>query len=157
MHPVTVGALFALQILHVMFLALHDWIPLGKLNDTKAVRATISVRKLFVATLISTAPFAFGLAASAVYLGRPYPEWLLLWIGISYAMLFVGELQAWWIPYFFRAQPERAARYQAMFGGTHAFLPVHNGIRPNTLHVILHAGTLAILVVLVVMLTQQGG
>jgi hypothetical protein len=152
MHPRTVGALFVLQIFHVLFLSLHDWIPLGKLNDPKAVRATISGGKLLAATLISTAPFAFGLAASAVYLGRPYPQWLLLWIGISYAMLFVGELQAWWIPYFFRAQPERAARYQAMFGGTHAFLPVHNGIRPNTLHVILHAGTLAILTVLVVML-----
>lgn len=157
MHPVTVGALFVLQIFHVLFLFLHDWIPLGKLNDTKAVRATISGRKLLAATLISTAPFAFGLAASAVYLDRPYPQWLLLWIGISYAILFLGELQAWWIPYFFRAQPERAARYQAMFGGTHAFLPVHNGIRPNTLHVILHVGTLAILVVLAVMLTQQGG
>jgi hypothetical protein len=152
MHTRAVGALFVLQIFHVLFLSLHDWIPLGKLNDPKAVRATISSGKLLAATLISTAPFAFGLAASAVYLGRPYPQWLLLWIGISYAMLFVGELQAWWIPYFFWVQPERAARYQAMFSGTHAFLPVHNGIRPNTLHVILHAGTLAILTVLVVML-----
>lgn len=131
---------------------LHDWIPLGKLNDPKAVRATISERKLLAVTLISTTPFAIGLAASAVYLGRPYPRWLLLWIGISYAILFVGELEAWWIPYFFRAQPERAARYQAMFGGTHVFLPMHNGIRPNTLHVILHAGTLAILMVLAAIL-----
>jgi hypothetical protein len=151
MHPVTVGVLFLLQIFHVLFLSLHDWIPLGRLNDPKAVRATISGRKLLATTLISTAPFAFGLAASAVYLGRPYPRWLLLWIGISYAILFLGELQAWWVPYFFRAQPERAARYQAMFGGTHAFLPVRNGIRPNTLHLILHIGTLAILVVLAVM------
>jgi hypothetical protein len=136
----------------VLFLSLHDWIPLGRLNDPKAVRATISGRKLLATTLISTAPFAFGLAASAVYLGRPYPRCLLLWIGISYAILFLGELQAWWVPYFFRAQPERAARYQAMFGGTHAFLPVRNGIRPNTLHLILHIGTLAILVVLAVMM-----
>ncbi len=152
MHPVRVGVLFLLQIFHVLFLSLHDWIPLGRLNDPKAVRATISGRKLLATTLISTAPFAFGLAASAVYLGRPYPRWLLLWIGISYAILFLGELQAWWVPYFFRAQPERAARYQAMFGGTHAFLPVRNGIRPNTLHLILHIGTLAILVVLAVMM-----
>ena len=66
-------------------------------------------------------------------------------------MLFVGELQVL-VDFSFCAQPERAARYQAMFGDTHAFLPVHIGIRPNTLHVILHAGTLAILTVLVVML-----
>jgi hypothetical protein len=152
MNSVTVGALFLLQIFHVLFLSLHDWIPLGRLNDPKAVRATVSGRKLLIATLISTAPFAFGLAASAVYLGRPYPRWLLYWLVISYAILFLGELQAWWIPYFFRAQPERAARYQAMFGGTHAFLPVRNGIRPNTLHLLLHIGTLAILVVLAVVM-----
>jgi hypothetical protein len=45
-------------------------------------------------------------------------------------------------------QSSRAARYQAMFGQTHAFLPERNGIRPNTLHVILHAATLTTLVVL---------
>lgn len=35
-----------------------------------------------------------------------------------------------------------------MFGTTHAFLPAHNGIRPYTLHVVLHAATLATIVVL---------
>jgi hypothetical protein len=35
-----------------------------------------------------------------------------------------------------------------MFGNTHAFLPARNGVRPNTLHVILHASTLAMLVLL---------
>ena len=124
MHPVTVGALFVLQTFHVLFLSLHDWIPLGNLNDPKAVRATIPGHKLLAATLISTAPFAFGLAASTVYLAKPYPSWLLNWLGISYAILFLGELQAWWIPYLFLPKPARAARYQAMFGGTHAFLPV---------------------------------
>jgi hypothetical protein len=156
MHPVTVGALFVLQTFHVLFLSLHDWIPLGNLNDLKAVRATIPGRKLLAATLISTAPFAFGLAASTVYLAKPYPSWLLNWLGISYAILFLGELQAWWIPYLFLPKPARAARYQAMFGGTHAFLPVHNAIRPNTLHVILHIGTLAILFVLAVLMAQEG-
>jgi hypothetical protein len=43
-----------------------------------------------------------------------------------------------------------------MFGGTHAYLPVHNAIRPNTLHVILHIGTLAILFVLAVLMAQEG-
>ena len=156
MHPVTVGALFVLQIFHVLFLSLHDWIPLGNLNDPKAVRATIPGHKLLAATLISTAPFAFGLAASTVYLAKSYPNWLLNWLGISYAILFLGELQAWWIPYLFFPKPARAARYQAMFGGTHAFLPVHNAIRPNTLHVILHIGTLAILFVLAVLMAQEG-
>jgi hypothetical protein len=35
-----------------------------------------------------------------------------------------------------------------MFGNTHAFLPERNGIRPNTLHILLHACTAATLVLL---------
>ena len=141
-------ALFALQVFHVLFLALHDWIPHGGLNDVKAVRAQNSRGKLLSGTLISTTPFAFGLVASALRLGQPYPAWLLYYLSISYALLFIGELQAWWIPYFFRPDPGRAARYRAMFGNTHAFLPARNGIRPNTLHIILHLATLATLILL---------
>ena len=76
-----------------MFLALHDWVPLGKRNAVKAV------------------------------------------------------------------PPERAARYQVMFGATRAFLPERNGIRPNTLHVILHIVTLATLAVLgaLAALAMRGG
>jgi len=148
MKSVAILALFAFQVFHVLFLALHDWIPLGSLNDMKAVRAENSRVKLLSGTLISTTPFAFGLAASAVHLGRPYPTWLLYYLSISYGLLFLGELQAWWIPYFFRPDPVRAARYQAMFGNTHAFLPARNGIRPNTLHIILHLVTLATLILL---------
>jgi hypothetical protein len=83
MHPFTVGALLALQTFHVLFLALHDWIPLGRLNDVKSVRAANSGSKLLAATLISLAPFAVGLAASASYFGRAYPNWLYWWLCIS--------------------------------------------------------------------------
>jgi hypothetical protein len=159
MPPIPIGALFVLQCFHVMFLALHDWVPLGKLNDVKAVRAANPGRKLLAATLISLTPFAIGLAASAIYFGRVYPAWLFWWLWISYGILFVGELTAWWIPYLFHPEPERAARYQVMFGATHAFLPERNGIRPNTLHVILHILTLATLAVLgaLAALAMRGG
>jgi hypothetical protein len=29
------NALLILQIFHVLFLALHDWVPLGNLNDLR--------------------------------------------------------------------------------------------------------------------------
>ena len=151
MHPILIGTLFGLQCFHLLFLGLHDWIPLGRLNDVKAVRAANPGRKLLFGTLVSLAPFAFGLAASAYYRGRSYPHWLIWYLGISYALLFFGELQAWWIPYFFRPKSGLAWRYQAMFGNTHAFLPARNGITPNTLHVTLHVATLTTLVVLVVL------
>jgi hypothetical protein len=61
-----------------------------------------------------------------------------------------GLLRAWWIPYLFRPDPKRAARYQIIFDGTHAFLPRRDGIVPNTLHVLFHFATVAILIALVI-------
>jgi hypothetical protein len=80
------------------------------------------IHKLVAGTLISLTPFAIGLYASVVHFGGAYPSWLVWWLWISYSFLFIGELQAWWVPYLFRAEPIRAARYQSMFGATHAFL-----------------------------------
>ncbi len=85
--------LLLLQIFHVLFLALHDWVPLGKLNDVKAVRAANPGEKLLVATLVSTIPFAFGLAASFFYAGKGFPSWLYIYLWVSYTFLFVGELE----------------------------------------------------------------
>jgi hypothetical protein len=148
MHPVAMNALLALQTFIVLFLALHDWIPLGQFNNLAGVRAANPGARLFTTTLLSAAPYAFGLAASIVYFDKPYPSWLLWWLWISYALLFLGQLRAWWIPYLVRPDPARAARYQQMFGATRAFLPQRNGIQPNTLHILLHVSTAALLIVL---------
>jgi hypothetical protein len=156
MNPITMGALLALQCFEVLFLFLHDWIPLGSLNDLKGVRTADSFGKRVAATLISSTPFAVGLIGSVIYFGKPYPNRLFWWLWISYGFLFCGILQAWWIPYLFHPEPERVARYKVMFGATHAFLPQHNGIRVNTLHVIFHATTVALLIVLGVVSAQQG-
>ena len=51
------------------------------------------------------------------------------------------ELNAWWIPYFFGATPERKARYGAMFGRTHTFLPERDVMFVNTFHVVLRDET----------------
>lgn len=39
MNTLAIEVLIWLQVFHVLFLALHDWIPRGPLNDVKAVRA----------------------------------------------------------------------------------------------------------------------
>jgi hypothetical protein len=144
-HP----AALRTPVLSCLIPCLARLIPLGRLNDLQAVRAANPGEKLLRATLISTAPFAFGLAGSGYYWGRTYPEWLRIYLLVSYGLLFYGELDAWWIPYFFRPDATRAARYQTMFGNTHAFLPTRHGIRPNTLHVMLHLLTLITVVLLV--------
>jgi hypothetical protein len=90
--------LLALQAFHVLFLLLHDWIPLGSLNNVAAVRAANPAGKLLIGTLISTSFFLFGFAASVIHRSGPYPHWLIWYLLISYLFLFVGELEAWWSP-----------------------------------------------------------
>lgn len=141
-------ALIVLQGFQVLFLWLHDWVPLGPLNDVKAVRSQDTVFRLVVVTLIQSVPFTIGLLFSLLCFGRMYPHWLYLWLWISYSILFAGQIRAWWIPYLFRAEPQRAARYQIMFGNTHRFLPTRNGLAPNTAHIMLHMATAATLVAL---------
>ena len=140
--------LLALQLFQVLFLWVHDWIPLGRLNDVAAVRSLDTRRRLVAVTLIQSVPWTIGLCFSLLRFGRPYPGWLYDWLMFSYGLLFIGQIRAWWIPYLFRPEPERVARYQIMFGKTHSFLPPRNGMVPNTAHILLHLATAATSIVL---------
>ena len=150
MQHLVVLALIGLQIYVVAFLALHDWIQLGGLNDIRAVQAADSRSHLIWVTVYSTAPFAFGLFACAAYANTRLPGWLNGYLLIAYGALGLGALRAWWGPYLLWNEPERATRYRAMFGRTRAFLPERNGIKPNTLHVSLHLAVAATIVLLLV-------
>jgi hypothetical protein len=156
MQHISEAALIALQCFVVLFTGLHNWIPLGSLNDVKGAKAAFPGSKLLTTTLTNVIPFSIGLAGCVVYFGRHYPEWLLWWLWISYALVCAGSLKAWWIPYLLRPDPVLAARYQVMYGTTHAFLPPRNGIAPNTLHVIFDIVTIAVLIALAVVTIQHG-
>jgi hypothetical protein len=144
------SALVALQAFQVAFLVLHDWLPLPPLNDVAAVRREDPLARLIGVTLVQTVPWAIGLYFSAISLGHPWPGWLGTWLWVTYGLLFVGQLRAWWVPYLAKAEPERAARYQRMFGNTHSFLPHRNGMVPNTAHILLHVATAATLLLLLI-------
>ncbi|MGA8102713.1 MAG: hypothetical protein WB869_11190 [Candidatus Acidiferrales bacterium] len=156
MRSITItGALLGLQCFIVLFVAFHNWIPLGSLNDVRAARVVFPGSKLLTITLINFSPVSIGLAGSVIYFGQACPPWLFWWLWITYLLAVYGSLKAWWIPYLFRPEPALAARYQVMYGATHAFLPERNGIRPNTLHVIFDLATVAILIVLAVLTATQ--
>jgi hypothetical protein len=151
--------LIALQAFQVLFLWIHDWVPLGPLNDVAAVRSQDTTGRLIRVTLMQSVPYTIGLIFSGLSFGRPYPYWLELWLWISYVSLFLGQLRAWWLPYLVRPEPRRAARYQIMFGRTHSFLPLRNGLVPNTAHILLHVATAAAaaLLTLVLMKVHSAG
>jgi hypothetical protein len=144
-------AFLGCQLFVVLFIALHDWLPLGRLSNRPAIRATDTRRRLLLVTVISALPFAIGFAASAYYAATRFPMWLMYLLWISYITGFYGMLRAWWVPYLLLEDPVRAARYQERFADTHAFLPTRNGIRPDTLHVCFHGVFVATLILLCVL------
>jgi hypothetical protein len=141
----------ALQTYIVLFLLFHDWLPLGRLNNNAAKRREDPPLHLLFTTLLSALPAAIGLFYSARHFASPYPGWLVIYLWITYGIFVYGFVRAWWIPYLFVPNPERAARYDVIFAGTHSFLPRHNGIVPDTLHVSLHCAIVATLVILFIM------
>ena len=145
----TQAALLLLQAFQVLFLWGHDWVPLGRMNDVVAVRAEDSRTKLVIVTVLQSLPYTLGLLFSLHFAGAPWPQWVRNYLWISYGILLLGQLRAWWIPYLLRPEPAHAARFHAMFGRTHTFLPVRNGMVPNTAHMLLHAATVATLLLLV--------
>jgi hypothetical protein len=158
MPTLLVDAFIECQGLVVLFIATHDWIPLGRLNNLDGIRRVDTKRRLLRVTVLSTLPFAIAFAASLHYRLRRFPDWptwLVIWLWMSYGLGVYGMLRAWWLPYLFGTDPARRARYQVRFADTHAFLPVRHGIRPDTLHVCLHA-VLLLLVALLVVLTFAG-
>jgi hypothetical protein len=148
MKPYLDLALVVLETYVVLFLLLHDWVPLGRLNNSAGKRRTDSFAETAMSSLIAGVPAAIGLWGTATHLGVRYPGWLVWLLWITYVTLLAGMLRAWWIPYLFVAEPERAARYQVIFAGTHRFLPERNGIAPDTLHVSFHLAVVAMLVLL---------
>jgi len=147
--PVRIG-LLALQGVQVAFLLLHDWVPLGRLSNLEAVRASDPPRKLLIVTLLSALPFALVFGVCCAYWNAPkWPMWLQMWLWYTYGFAVVGTVLAWWGPYLLWKSPERAERYKVRFAGTWKFLPEHHGISPDTLHVLYHLCVWATLVLLV--------
>lgn len=144
--------LLALQIFQVAILLLHDWVPAAPLNNLKAIRQGHSLPAIALGTLISSLLPSIGLALSFVHWNSGWSAGLVVYLLAAYGFLFLGELEAWWIPYLFWPQPRKAAHYEALFAGTSAFLPARNGIRINTLHCVLHAATLTTVLSLVLLL-----
>jgi hypothetical protein len=140
--------LVALQIFHLLFLLLHDWVPLGHLNDVSAFQKSTTAPQKVLSLLVPSIPVVIGLGFT--FLSRTHAPSISFRVTLAaiYGFLFLGELEAWWIPYAFGTSAERVARYQALFGATHSFLPGRHGITPNTLHAALHNATLATLILI---------
>jgi hypothetical protein len=140
-------ALIVLQLYMVLFLLLHDWVKIGPFTDPTGFGDENSLGELIFQTVVNTLPILIGFVLALLYMGKRFPIGAKIYICLLYPIYLFGEFQAWWLPYFFgkalgRDIDEVVARYEVMFGNTHAFLPPLNGIVVNTAHVLLHLSTL---------------
>jgi hypothetical protein len=134
--------LIALQAVQVVFLLLHDWVPLGRLSNLAAVRGIDSTAKLFWTTVLSALPYAAGLALSILWLPH-WPMGLRIYLEWLYTISLLTIAFVWWVPYLSPSDSERAERYRVRFAGTLSFLPKRHGFAPDALHTAYHAVVLA--------------
>lgn len=140
----------------LLFMIVQDWVLMGALNDVQAIANERSFNELLLITAIGSVQILLLMTFVIIFMGKYYPIWVKLWLIIHQLFIFAGALMDWWIPYLFGYGAEkRVEGYNQMFGDTHAFLPVMNGIVPNTLHVLFHL-TLLICIILTVVIVWTG-
>lgn len=122
-----------------LLMIVHDFIPLGPFNDVEAILNDRPLKELIFVTIVNAGQILLIIIGVLFFIGKKYPIIIKLWLIIHQSCIFIGALIAWWIPYIFGIGAEqRVERYQEMFGNTHSFLPIMNGIVPNTIHTIFH-------------------
>lgn len=123
----------------LLFLLLHDWVPLGRFNDPASVRRENTTGELLLVTVVNGLSVDTLLLLAGLFAGKKYPLWLRSWFVIHSVLILAGAAKAWRLPYLFGADEKRLQRNQAMFGGTHSFLPELNGITADILHAAFHS------------------
>jgi hypothetical protein len=139
--------LIGLQSVQVVFLLLHDWVPLGRLSNLAAVHAVDSTAKLLWTTLLSALPYTAGLGFCVAAFPH-WPMWIHIYLDVLYAVTLFAILRAWWIPYLSSSDSPRAERYRIRFARTLSFLPKRHGFAPDALHTVYHGVVVATLVLL---------
>ena len=88
-------AIIVLQGVQTVFILLHDWVPLGRLSNLKAVQDADSRGKLAWTTLLSTLPFALVFGVSCAYWSAArWPMWLQTWLWWTYGIALAGVFWA---------------------------------------------------------------
>ncbi|MBY7141892.1 hypothetical protein KFZ56_02075 [Virgibacillus sp. NKC19-3] len=123
----------------LLFMIVQDLVPLGSLNDIEAIASIQSFHDIVVVTMIGVVQIVLLMAGVWFFMGKRYPIWARIWLIVHPSCILLGAIISWWIPYLFGIGAEdKIERYAMMFGNTHTFLPLMNGMVPNTLHTIFH-------------------
>lgn len=128
-----------LQVILLLFMLFHDWIPIPPFNDIKALEVCECTYYRLLGSLINGTMVLVPLILTILSFGNAHishPIAITVWS--FYFVLTLGAIFSWWVPYFFGSS-EKHKEVFSKFQNTHSFLPPRgDNIRPNTLHVALH-------------------
>lgn len=139
-------------LVQLVTFAFHDTVPLGRWNNLGQFKREIPLGRRVRGSLQNSVT---ALAVVGVFYmgwmrgGASAGDWRLALL-ITAGVLLYMEFTIWWRPYLCGSTPEEVAKLLPNWEGTYAFLPVRNGIRPNAMHVVMHASTLAMFVLALV-------
>ena len=135
--PALLIIFITVQITLLLFMALHDIIPVPPLNDIDTLARDHSLLSRCLNGLINSIFVIIPLALTIYYMPN-LPFWAVCTCVVFYGILTVGTVFAWWVPYLFGSSATHKQEFM-MFKNTHHFLPARgDNVIPNTLHVLLH-------------------
>src|SRR5699024_1609839 len=120
-------------VFRLLVMIVQDFVLMGVLNEVEAIASVESPNEIIVKTLIGVVQILLILGGILLFMGKRYPFLVKIWLIVHPTCILLGAIMSWWIPYFFgTATEEKIESFNIMFGNTHSFLPVMNGIVPNT-------------------------
>ncbi|MBA4536703.1 hypothetical protein H1Z61_05975 [Bacillus aquiflavi] len=97
-----------LQAFIFIFLILHDWVPLGDLNDVQAVQSVNTTSELLFLTALNSVPFAIAFFLCCYYAGKVYPFLMKLFLIIYFPALLSVSCRHGGFPTFLELQQKRS-------------------------------------------------
>lgn len=133
-----ISIFIVLQIILLFFMTFHDWVHLPPLTDIREMEKHSSWTGRFINSTVFFFLIFIPLFLTWHY-RLNYSFWVTLNIVIFYALLTLGTIISWWIPYFLGSYSESFKNVFDEYKTTHHFLPaIGDNVIPNTFHVILH-------------------
>jgi hypothetical protein len=118
----------------------HDWIDIPGWTHGRQVRAALGVKKMVIGTAVNCFFPGLPAAVAIYYWQKPAPPGVRDFWLVYCAVVVLGAITMWWIPYFRGTDQKTKDLYSKMYAGTHQVLPQHgDNPRPNPLHLFLHA------------------
>jgi len=136
--------LTALTAIFLVYVLIHDWVPLGPLNDIERQREQPLSTRILV-EIGNVLPIVVLLTLSLLFPTGPLPAGAAIYAGLYIVAFAVLAWLSWYRPYLRGSTPAREAAAAHEYGRTIQVLrPRANRIRPNLMHVILHLLFLAV-------------